>query len=189
MFALEWPARLPPLLAAPVADSVPGDTVIMVPGISTTGSATLPAATARPAMNGRADHGRASGFTLIEMIVVLVILGLMAGLVLARGPLHSQRLDIDAAARGLAGTLRLARGQAIAQHHPVVVAVAANAYRLDRTPLHAVPTDVALSGDAAIRFAPDGSSSGGHIAVRGSTGRIDIGVDWLTGRVFLTSRQ
>ena len=140
-------------------------------------------------MNGDADHGRASGFTLIEMIVVLVILGLMAGLVLARGPLHSQRLDIDVAARGLAGTLRVARGQAIAEHHPVVVAVAANAYRLDRAPLHTVPTDVALSGDATIRFAPDGSSSGGHVAVQGGARRIEIGVDWLTGRVFLTSQR
>ena len=30
MFALEWPVRLPPLLAVPFVDSIPGDTVIMV---------------------------------------------------------------------------------------------------------------------------------------------------------------
>ena len=142
---------------------------------------------APPGMTHRGNHGRASGFTLIEMIVVLVILGLMVGLVLARGPLHSQRLDTEAAARGLAGALRVARGQALAEHRPVVVTVAANAYRVDRAPSHAVPTDVALSGDAAIRFAPDGSSSGGHIAVQGGTGRIGVAVDWLTGRVYLTS--
>ena len=140
-----------------------------------------------PGTNQRARHGQANGFTLIEMIVVLVILGLMLGLVVARGPLHSQRLDIEAAARGLTGALRVARGQAMAQHRPVVVTVAANAYRVDGAPSHAVPTDVALSGDAAIRFAPDGSSSGGHIAVQGGTARVDIAVDWLTGRVRLTS--
>ncbi len=138
-------------------------------------------------MNDRAHHDRASGFTLIEMIVVLVILGLMIGLVVARGPLHSQRLDLEAAARGLAGALRVARGQALAQHRPVVVTVAANAYRVGGAPAHAVPTDVALSGDAAIRFAPDGSSSGGHIAVQAGTTRVGIAVDWLTGRVYRTS--
>jgi general secretion pathway protein H len=145
----------------------------------------LAAAAVRLGMNVRSDHDRASGFTLIEMIVVLVILGLMLGLVVARGPLHSQRLDTEAAARGLAGALRVARGRALAQHRPVVVSVAANAYRVDAEPPHAMPADVALSGNAAIRFAPDGSSSGGQIAVQSGTGRIGIAVDWLTGRVSL----
>jgi general secretion pathway protein H len=138
-------------------------------------------------MNRRASPGRANGFTLIEMIVVLVILGLMIGLVVARGPLHSQRLDMEATARGLAGALRVARGQALAQHRPVVVTVTANGYRVDGEPSHGVPADVALSGDAAIRYAPDGSSSGGHIAVQGGTGRVSVAVDWLTGRVSLAS--
>jgi general secretion pathway protein H len=115
-----------------------------------------------------------------------VILVLMIGLVVARGPLHSQRLDIEATARGLAGALRVARGQALAQHRPVVVTVTANGYRVDGEPSHAVPADVALSGDAAIRYAPDGSSSGGHITVQGGTGRVGVAVDWLTGRVSLT---
>ena len=135
----------------------------------------------------RATPGRANGFTLVEMVVVLVILGLMIGLVVARGPLHSQRLDIEATARGLAGAMRVARGQARAQHRPVVVTVTANSYRVDGEPSHAVPADVALSGDAAIRFVPDGSSSGGHVAVQGGTGRVGVAVDWLTGRVHLTS--
>jgi general secretion pathway protein H len=151
------------------------------------GNRSLAAMAVRPDMKERANHDRANGFTLIEMIVVLAILGMMIGLVVTRGPLHSQHLDAEAAARGLAGALRVARGQAIAQHRPVVVTVAANGYRVDGEPSHAVPTDVALSGDATIRYAPDGSSSGGTIAVRGGTGRIGVAVDWLTGRVHLTS--
>jgi general secretion pathway protein H len=174
MPALDWPVWLSCLLAAPFVVGCRGALIKQQPHPH--------------ARRPHAGHRRANGFTLIEMIVVLVILGLMAALVLARGPLHSQRLDIEAAARGLAGTLRVARGQAIAEHRPVVVTVAANAYRVDQAPLHAVPTDVILSGDGAIRFAPDGSSSGGHVAVQGGTGRIGVGVDWLTGRVFLTSQ-
>ena len=36
---------------------------------------------------------------------------------------------------------------------------------------------------AAIRFAPDGSASGGRIRLAEGEHRILFGVDWLTGRV------
>ena len=49
---------------------------------------------------------REAGFTLIEMIVVLVVLALAAGLVLARGPMRSASLDLRAAARTMAADMR-----------------------------------------------------------------------------------
>lgn len=130
-------------------------------------------------MNQRRQHG----FTLLEMIVVLAILGLALGIVVARGPMHSARLDAEVTARDLTGALRLARGRAIAENRPVAVALAANFYRIDGSAAHRVPADVTLSGNAAIGFAPDGSSSGGTIAVQGPTEQLTIVVDWLTGRV------
>ncbi len=132
---------------------------------------------------------REAGFTLIEMVIVLVILGLALGLVLARGPMHSSRLDAEAVARELAGSLRLARGRAIAQDRPVALLLAANGYRIDGMAPRQMPPDVALSGNAAISFAPDGSSSGGSISVQGAPARIGIAVDWLTGRVRLADVQ
>jgi prepilin-type N-terminal cleavage/methylation domain-containing protein len=62
-----------------------------------------------------------AGFTLIEMIVVLVVLGLALGLVMTRGPVHSRRLELDATARQVAGALRLARSRAIAEERGVAV--------------------------------------------------------------------
>jgi general secretion pathway protein H len=124
-----------------------------------------------------------TGFTLLEMIVVLAILGLALGLVISRGPMHSARLDADVAARELTAALRLARGRAIAEDRPVAVALAANSYLVDGSAVHRVPVDVTLAGNAAIRFAPDGSSSGGTIVVQAAASRVTIGVDWLTGRV------
>jgi general secretion pathway protein H len=129
---------------------------------------------------------RQRGFTLLEMIVVLVILGLMAGLVLARGPIHSTRLDTQSTARDLAGTLRLARARAIAANRSVTVNIASGAWQAEGTPTMSAPRDVTLAGTAKIQFAPDGSSSGGQIAVQGGDRRIGISVDWLTGRVHVT---
>lgn len=130
-------------------------------------------------MNGH----RQEGFSMLEMIVVLAILGLALSLVLMRGPMRSPRLDAQAAARDLAGTLRVARGRAIAENRPVTVAFADNLYRIDGSSVRRVPYDVMLTGNGAIRFAPDGSSSGGVVMVQAAASRIAVLVDWLTGRV------
>ena len=136
-----------------------------------------------------------AGFTLIEMIVVLAIMGLMLGLVLTRGPVRNARLEMDAAARDIAGSLRLARAQAIAENRPVTldVDVVHGNIRTDNGPPHALPAALAIrvvaprsGGVPAIRFAPDGSSSGGRIELLGPGRRVQIGVDWLTGRVRVT---
>jgi general secretion pathway protein H len=132
---------------------------------------------------------RESGFTLLEMIIVLVILGLMLALVVTRGPMHSARLDTEAAARELAGALRLARGRAIAQDRSVSIVLTPHTYQVDGLPQHTVPADVALAGNASIRFAPDGSSSGGTLLVQTPTSRTTIVVSWLTGSVEVAPTQ
>jgi len=129
---------------------------------------------------------RQRGFTLFEMIVVLVILGLTLALVVTRGPMHSVRLDTEATARELVSTLRLARGRAIAQNQPVTVVLTPRHYQIEGLTAHMVPGDVALTGNAVIRFAPDGSSSGGTVVVQTATSHIVIVVNWLTGNVAMT---
>ena len=130
-----------------------------------------------------------NGFTLLEMIIVLVILGLILGIVVARGPMHSARLDAEAAARELAGALRLARGRAIAADQTTAVSLATDRYQIDGLPAHDLPPDVTLTGNSALRFAPDGSSSGGAIAVQTATSRVTVAVSWLTGRVDISRDQ
>ena len=149
-------------------------------------------------MTWRTDRGypaaAQSGFTLIEMIVVLVVLSLTLGLAFGRGPILSPALNTGTAARQVAQTLRLARSRAIALDRPVRVSLdsVARAIRIDGTSPQALPRAIALSASSftdepivAIRFAPDGSSSGARIVLgeRGFVRRVVV--DWLTGRVSL----
>lgn len=139
-----------------------------------------------------------SGFTLLEMIVVLVVLGLMASLIVIRGPPSSALLDLHGTAGEVAQELRGARAQAIASDRRVVVRIdaAAHTLRVDDAPPRLLPAslglrvvavsqEVAAPRTARITFAPDGSSSGGTIDLVAETRRMRVAVDWLTGRVGL----
>src|ERR1700736_5929243 len=101
-------------------------------------------------MTWRAEDGRPgtcqSGFTMIEMIVVLVVLGLMLGLVIGRGPMRSPALDARIAAPGLTQGLRLARSRAITLDRPVSLLLdrVAHDVRIDGARSLALPKDVAI---------------------------------------------
>ncbi len=137
-----------------------------------------------------------SGFTLLEMLVVLVILGLMVGLVVTRGPPRSASLNLRGAAVEVAQALQAARARAIATDRRVDfrLDVAGHAFAVDGGAARALPASLALSivavtseagADriARIGFAPDGSSTGGRIDLAEGMRRTRIDVDWLTGRV------
>jgi general secretion pathway protein H len=128
---------------------------------------------------------RSAGFTVIEILVVLTVLGLALGLIMTHGPVRSHRLELDAAARRVVGALRLARSRAIAEERTVVLALDARGYRLDRDAPTIWSGEVSLEGNRLVTFVPDGGSSGGRIVLRDGERTVAIGIDWLTGRVVL----
>jgi len=125
---------------------------------------------------------RQGGFTLIEMIVVIVIIGLIGGMVLVRQPWHSAGLDLDATQRALTAALRLARSRAIAQDRDVAVVTGASGFSLDGGAERLLPAGQALSASKVV-FTPDGEASGGTILLASAKARIAVSVNWLTGRV------
>jgi general secretion pathway protein H len=144
----------------------------------------------------RKGRGAASGFTLLEMIVVLAVLGMVVGLVVTRGPQRSHGMDVRGAVATVVRTLRQARGQAIAANRPVMVAIngAQRTIGVDGAAAIVLSPELGLTAASGlgavpgpkltgIRFAPNGSSTGGRIVLADGRRRIVVGVDWLTGRV------
>ncbi len=143
-----------------------------------------------------AERKGSAGFTLIELLVVITILGLALALIAGHGPARSAGLEGKAAAADLAGGLRQARARAIARNRPVdlVVDIAAHRWAIDGQKPQSVPANFAIAvltvkGEtrddsiAAIRFEPDGSSTGGRIGLNSEDSRFAIDIDWLTGAV------
>ena len=137
----------------------------------------------------------AAGFTLIETMVVLAVIGLAFALIVGHRPPWSRGFDLDATARELLAQLRLVRSEAIASNQAVTVEfdLPARRYQAGDAASRELPAGVAIelltvAGEqrgvaAGIRFHPDGSSTGGRILLADRTRQVVIGVDWLTGRV------
>jgi general secretion pathway protein H len=138
----------------------------------------------------------AAGFTLLEVVVVLAILGFALVLILGYRPPWSRGFDVDTTAAELASELRLVRSEAIATNRTVAfkLDLKGHRYRVGLAASRALPVALSIKlltvageqgevGAAGIRFNPDGSSTGGRIVLADGTRRVAVGVDWLTGKV------
>lgn len=148
---------------------------------------------ARPRSSGPVAQG---GFTLLETLIVVMIMGLAVGLLVSRGPMRSQTLEMRAAVNDVALGLRRARSKAILTNSPsrLTMNMTQRSFRIDNGTLTALPPIVTIamtavsqetSGSqlAAIRFNGDGSATGGRIDLTDGQRRAQVGVDWMTGRI------
>ena len=140
---------------------------------------------------------RAGGFTLLEVIVVLVIGAVMYALILGVPFRGASVADLKSAARTLASGLRQAQTLAMVTRRDAVLVldVEARQYTLagETEPkdlpqnielkLYTAQSEIRDGNKGAIRFYPDGSSTGGRITVKGGERQYLVDVDWLTGRV------
>jgi general secretion pathway protein H len=143
-----------------------------------------------------------AGFTLLELVVVFVILGLVLTLFVTRVRGPSPGLAVRAAANELAAGLREARSAAISGDRLVIITIDA-AHRNWRAADGAVKTfppgtavavmlaDGKLSSAAivGIRFEGDGSSSGGRVDLAAGAQRMAVAINWLTGRVTVANAR
>ena len=124
-----------------------------------------------------------AGFTLLEILVVLVLLGLLTGVAAARFSSLRQP-SLAEAGRDVISELRAYRSQAMQTGRPVQVAASGV-----RVPAGFVLSaerqgqDAGQDGPTGVLFLPDGRSSGAVFVLSGNNEQERITVDWLTGEV------
>ncbi len=138
-----------------------------------------------------------SGVTLLELLIVLMLMAVIAAVTIPTFGPGVSTTELRSAAREVAAGLRLARDQAIAQRSEamLVLDVAARSFVVPPDArVHALPAGIELKlftaqsdlvGDqvGALRFYPDGGSTGGRVTLSAGERKYDVDVDWLTGRV------
>jgi general secretion pathway protein H len=154
----------------------------------------------RPGASGNVHRAQA-GFTLLELMAVLLLMALLLGLVLPR-LLHSwERESNRATLREFTTTLRTARSEAVNRGLPVrlFLNLKTGRYRLEGLTREGVLKGMSLidaqlvwqnpdKSQGYIAFYGDGSSSGGALALVEPTGRrYLLAVGPITGKVSLRS--
>jgi general secretion pathway protein H len=155
----------------------------------------FPAATALTAMLPVGKNS--SGFSLVELIMVLLLIGISMAIVLPNVDKGLQEREVRSSALGLAAVARDLRSRALADGVPqqLVVNLPQNSYLISRTREVRLPTDVKFisvdGGESVDRdtkrfyFFPNGSSLGGDIVLADSDKGISylIHMEPLTGRI------
>lgn len=151
------------------------------------------------------NDGTMRGFTLLELMVVLVIAALMIAVVpplLSAAGLSSQ---VRGAARELAAGLRMARSEAVTTERSAALMIdldkrdftvtgRSGSRRLPASKkvqirLYTARSQLIDGRRGGIRFFPDGSSTGGHVALIEGQTEYRVNVNWLTGRVSIDTRH
>ena len=149
---------------------------------------------------GTPPRGRGSpdaGVTLIELLVVLMLMAIIAAIAIPMLGPGVSNAELRSAARQVAAGLRMARDDAVATRTDtrLMLDLEHRTFQIERDPrVHALPrelemklftaqSDIVDEHVGAIRFYPDGGSTGGRVTLSAGERKFDVDVDWLTGRV------
>lgn len=143
------------------------------------------------------SRGAAAGFTLLELLIVLTIVGLTFAALSDYLFADRSALSSRSAGQELASVLRRARGLALAGNVETAVFLDLEKGRFGLeggSEVRNLPADATvqfltaleeLSSDSrgTIRFFPDGSSTGGGVELTSGGRTVTVQVRWLTGQV------
>jgi general secretion pathway protein H len=140
------------------------------------------------------------GFTLIELTLVVLLIGIASGLVVGKFYGSTDQVRLKASARDLAASLRYSRSHAIAEKRPYVILIGKSGYSvftsvrapfggyeprqvLKRTLAAGVSVDLPEGDEWRIDFYPLGDSTGGQVKLVGKSGaRLFVTIEPITGR-------
>jgi general secretion pathway protein H len=139
----------------------------------------------------------ALGFTLIEVILVMVIIAAGSVMIVRGIGSGTPTWELKGGARKIAAAMRVARSEALTtrrettvtidlERREFVVSSDARVHPLPKAAeikLFTADQEVVSETQGAIRFYGDGSSTGGRVTIGEGDRRFEVDVDWLTGRV------
>ena len=152
-------------------------------------------------------RGHSAGFSLLEMLVVLVIIAAASLLAMAAFGGGMRGMQLRSSAKEIAAQLRFARAVAISTGEPqdVVIDPRGRSWRGAKGRSGSLPgegevvftgagaaqfADVADSeGKGVVRFFPDGAATGGRVRLLANGAGWDVDVRWLTGEVVMRRVQ
>lgn len=148
-------------------------------------------------MSANENTNRAeAGFTLVEMLVVMMILAVAATIAAPLLSGGSDGLRLETASSELAAALRVTRSAAIVRNAETTLVVDVERRTFESAAVSRRPfasgIDAKLTfaagvrsgqSDGGFRFFPDGSSTGGDVTLALGGRQAKICVDWLTGEV------
>lgn len=147
-------------------------------------------------------HSKSRGFTLVELMVVMVIIALVMGLVATSMSRSISGAEARAASRKLVASLRYTRARAIIDKQERVFQVDTDnrSYQAPGRKLVQLPEGVDVTLTTArsemtseavggIRFFPDGGSTGGHIELTVNDREYRVNIAWLTGEAKLERQE
>ena len=142
-----------------------------------------------------------SGFSLLEMILVMALIAAASLLAVAAFGSGMQGMKLRAGAKGVAAQMRFARAVAISsgQSQDVIIDPAGRRWQGAKGRSGSLPDvgEVVFTGARAsqfepgeendakgtVRFFPDGAATGGRVRLLANGGGWDVDVSWLTGEV------
>ncbi|MDI1254244.1 GspH/FimT family pseudopilin [Thermomonas sp.] len=146
---------------------------------------------------------RSSGFSLLEMILVMALIAAASLLAVAAFGGGMQGMKLRAGAKNVAAQMRFARAVAISSGQPqdVIIDPAGRHWQGAKGRSGDLPNvgEVVFTGARAtqfapgeqndakgtVRFFPDGAATGGRVRLLANGGGWDVDVAWLTGEVKL----
>ena len=137
-----------------------------------------------------------TGFTLIEVIVVMVMIAVLGGMVASSMTDGLRKAKIRAVSKNLVSAMRYTRGQAVVKHEQKTITfnVEDKTYQAPRKKVVHIPDEIDINVYTAdsevadetigsIRFFSDGSSTGGWVKLTHKNKIWKINVNWLTGEI------
>jgi general secretion pathway protein H len=137
-----------------------------------------------------------SGYTLVEMLVVLVLLGMATAISLPYATSSGRAQKLDATASQLAALFRQAQTLAYVTNSDVKVSFERDSRKWlvnDGSPQLQLDQSLSITAltvegqvsekQISYRFFPVGGSSGGRVVLEANKNKVVVDLNWLTGAV------